>query len=597
MTSMLGCGPGSDVAGAIFGGSLRSDVTCCACGHTSTRQEQFTNLSLDIPPPAAFQPPPIVGGRAVGVSSGMTGGMSRVSAGRTSPGKARRSNGVGSGIVASMAAMPDGSIGTAHVARDRLGRPLVGAAKASREKSLAAARTLPAGGQAAPLSQQQDQGLVCGQQGVAVPSSSSGLYNSTGMTAQLQAGLRMGISAVTAAAAAAAQRAAAVAGLPLGGPGNANGNGGGTEGASGIDGGGGTVIDYAQDASMDTLSSPRSWRGAGTAACLPPVPASHRGGASCSAQQQQQQQQQQMPPPGHWSNGSLTGEAPTPAAKGASVGTVAALVKRHPDMVGYYRLPGASLVGCLHRYTREEQLSPREQWVCGHCRTAQAGVKQLSLRCLPPVLVLHAKRFEHAGGTGLVGGACPRGEVGSLAACSVVMLARLLHAPTPFPPTPPTGSPDAALNPCSAPAPRTGGLCASAKKLDTYLSFPLCDLDMRPYLTSSLLRARYGLHPPATCGHGRGGGGVGPSTGSGDHEAAAVAWPHEDGEEPVSRRTRSGGALGSPSHSGGGGLRAAAAGGCDSSQGFKERPLPSDYLYDLYAVVCHKGTFQVSVHA
>jgi hypothetical protein len=60
-------------------------------------------------------------------------------------------------------------------------------------------------------------------------------------------------------------------------------------------------------------------------------------------------------------------------------------------------------------------------------------VKQLSLRALPPVLVLHAKRFEHP-----------------------------------------------------------GGLRAVARKLDTDLAFPLTGLDMRPFLSSSVLRARCG---------------------------------------------------------------------------------------------------------
>lgn len=38
-----------------FGGLLRSDVTCRACGHTSTAFDPFLDLSLDLPPPP--QPP------------------------------------------------------------------------------------------------------------------------------------------------------------------------------------------------------------------------------------------------------------------------------------------------------------------------------------------------------------------------------------------------------------------------------------------------------------------------------------------------------------------------------------------------------------
>ena len=35
----------------MFGGTLRSDLMCSACGHVSTSHEQFSHLSLDIPQP------------------------------------------------------------------------------------------------------------------------------------------------------------------------------------------------------------------------------------------------------------------------------------------------------------------------------------------------------------------------------------------------------------------------------------------------------------------------------------------------------------------------------------------------------------------
>lgn len=50
---------------SVFGGTLRSDVICSACGHTSTSHEQFSHLSLDMPPPQQ------VGGVAAGQVPGV----------------------------------------------------------------------------------------------------------------------------------------------------------------------------------------------------------------------------------------------------------------------------------------------------------------------------------------------------------------------------------------------------------------------------------------------------------------------------------------------------------------------------------------------
>lgn len=40
------------LAQSLFGGTLRSDVLCAGCGALSTAHEQFTHLSLDLPPPS-----------------------------------------------------------------------------------------------------------------------------------------------------------------------------------------------------------------------------------------------------------------------------------------------------------------------------------------------------------------------------------------------------------------------------------------------------------------------------------------------------------------------------------------------------------------
>ncbi|KAK9916520.1 hypothetical protein WJX75_003670 [Coccomyxa subellipsoidea] len=46
-----GAEEGNSALQRIFGGLLQSDVMCCACGHTSTAHDPFLDISLDIKPP------------------------------------------------------------------------------------------------------------------------------------------------------------------------------------------------------------------------------------------------------------------------------------------------------------------------------------------------------------------------------------------------------------------------------------------------------------------------------------------------------------------------------------------------------------------
>jgi hypothetical protein len=49
---------GESIVQRVFGGLLRSDLTCCGCGYTSTAHDPFLDISLDIdPPPFAPLPP------------------------------------------------------------------------------------------------------------------------------------------------------------------------------------------------------------------------------------------------------------------------------------------------------------------------------------------------------------------------------------------------------------------------------------------------------------------------------------------------------------------------------------------------------------
>lgn len=94
--------------------------------------------------------------------------------------------------------------------------------------------------------------------------------------------------------------------------------------------------------------------------------------------------------------------------------------------------PGVStLVGCLNHFTRPERLGSDQKFFCQQCQVRQESLKQMSIRKLPLVSCFHIKRFEHS------------------------------------------------------------PLRKMSRKIDSYLQFPF-SLDMAPYLSSSILRSRYG---------------------------------------------------------------------------------------------------------
>lgn len=134
----------------------------------------------------------------------------------------------------------------------------------------------------------------------------------------------------------------------------------------------------------------------------------------------------------------------------------------HPSLAGYLHWPGDSLLGCLRRFTTPEILdSNTHNWSCTDCNAKSGAAKQISILRLPPILTLHFKRFEHIGGTQ-----------------------------------------------------------ARGRKLETFVAFPLDDLDMSPYLTSRVSLDRHRIR---------------------------------------------------------------------KSQGFVSN---SKFVYDAFAVICHRGTFQ-----
>lgn len=163
---------------------------------------------------------------------------------------------------------------------------------------------------------------------------------------------------------------------------------------------------------------------------------------------------------------------------------------------------------------------------------------------LPPVLVLHAKRFEHS-----------------------------------------------------------GGARATAKKLETFLSFPLDGLDVSAFISSSVLRERHMLHPvpPLTNTNQM----VTASSGAAAFEDNTPA-PETRGARMT--RTRSMQSTGSRDEKAAGGSNKRNSGpvSTEAPSAPATRYTPksgstnhltsnddhSDMLYDLFAVICHKGTFQ-----
>lgn len=57
--------------------------------------------------------------------------------------------------------------------------------------------------------------------------------------------------------------------------------------------------------------------------------------------------------------------------------------------------PPSSLVDCLERFTRAEDLGLDAKIMCSNCKSYQVSTKQLTMKTLPIVVTFHLKRFEH----------------------------------------------------------------------------------------------------------------------------------------------------------------------------------------------------------
>ncbi|CAN7937582.1 unnamed protein product [Ixodes hexagonus] len=53
-----------------------------------------------------------------------------------------------------------------------------------------------------------------------------------------------------------------------------------------------------------------------------------------------------------------------------------------------------SVHDCLEAFTKEEQLGDREKYYCSRCKQHQLATKKLQIYRLPPILIIHLKRFQ-----------------------------------------------------------------------------------------------------------------------------------------------------------------------------------------------------------
>ena len=57
-----------------------------------------------------------------------------------------------------------------------------------------------------------------------------------------------------------------------------------------------------------------------------------------------------------------------------------------------------TLVKCLEAFTRQEELGENEKYYCSSCKKHQLACKKLQIWRLPPILIVHLKRFHQLNG-------------------------------------------------------------------------------------------------------------------------------------------------------------------------------------------------------
>lgn len=74
--------------------------------------------------------------------------------------------------------------------------------------------------------------------------------------------------------------------------------------------------------------------------------------------------------------------------------------KRRFEIITFFLLiiildKGIDINQCLNLFTIEEKLREGEEWYCPHCKEHQQAFKHMQIWKLPPVLILHLKRFHY----------------------------------------------------------------------------------------------------------------------------------------------------------------------------------------------------------
>ena len=351
-------GRGAPISRAAFGGLLRSDVTCCGCGFTSTAHDPFLDISIDVSRP---RPPARVAGG--GVSS------------------ARR---------AAAAAAAAAAAEKADKAAAAAAASAVASEASPSDKSSPTASPSPA---PAPDADDEDKRPA---HSLLLQSSSSLFHNPyPGQGARGRRGIR---------ATRASMRRRCGACPPCLRPGSKK---------ACLDP---LVLAEAAGKETGTGTAAITTARGGSSSSAEVGGFEEAAAASGKEKQQKLTSSSLSPPPAARTSAeasaaaalALAAPAPAPLSSSSSLSKSKCLDAFTASKRALSRAcaipsrpPGAvSLLGCLRRFVAPERLEPG-RWRCDGCGSdAPGATKQMSIRRLPPVLCLHVKRFEGASSSG-----------------------------------------------------------------------------------------------------------------------------------------------------------------------------------------------------